>query len=145
MSEATGLNNLVRQLGGSFGVAIFASLLHRFSGQAKGALAVHVSSTDPAAVARLDGMSRALAQGSLDAQAAASRALMMLNGQISRQAAMLGFEKTFYCGGLLFLGAAPLVLLLDGKPKAPPQGSSPAQPSSATAEASHDPHMSLEI
>ena len=31
MGDATGLNNLVRQLGGSFGVAIFAALLDRYS------------------------------------------------------------------------------------------------------------------
>src|SRR5262249_19902807 len=48
MSDATGLNNLVRQLGGSFGVAIFASELGRYTREAKAALSAHVAVTDPA-------------------------------------------------------------------------------------------------
>jgi DHA2 family multidrug resistance protein len=112
MSEATGLNNLVRQLGGSFGVAIFASLLGRYTNQAKSALGAHVTSADPAVMARLAMMKHGLGSG-VDAQTATDRALRLLDFQVSGQAAMLGFERAFFLGGLLFFVSIPMVLLLD--------------------------------
>jgi DHA2 family multidrug resistance protein len=120
MSEATGLNNLVRQLGGSFGVAIFASLLGRFTNQARNTLVAHLTTSDPAVVARLRMMQRGLG-GGVDANTAMERALRALDGMVSGQAAMLGFDRAFLLGALLFIGAIPLVFMLgDGKYKAAP-------------------------
>ncbi len=113
MSDATGLNNLVRQLGGSFGVAIFAAALGRFSHQARAAVVAHLSVTDPEVQARLIAMQRALGRDGVDAATATARALHMLDMQVSGQAAMLGFEKAFYLAGLLFFAAIPFVVLLD--------------------------------
>jgi DHA2 family multidrug resistance protein len=115
MSEATGLNNLVRQLGGSFGVAIFASLLGRFTNQARGALIAHVTVGEPAAQERFQLMQRALGRG-VDVQTAAERAVRGLDAMVQGQAAMLGFDRAFFLGGLLFVVSMPLVLLLrDGR------------------------------
>jgi len=116
MSDATGLNNLVRQLGGSFGVAIFASELGRYSREARVALASHVSATDPVALARLDQISHRLGD---------ARALRVLDMQVRGQAAMLGFEKAFFVGGLMFFLGAPLVLLITA-PKTPAKASDKA-------------------
>jgi DHA2 family multidrug resistance protein len=118
MSEATGLNNLIRQLGGSFGVAIFASLLVRYTTQAKSVLGAHVSAGDPMVYGRVTAMARALAGPSGDQHAGLERALRMLDMQVGGQAAMLGFERAFFLGGLMFLASVPLVLLLgDGRYK----------------------------
>jgi DHA2 family multidrug resistance protein len=115
MSEATGLNNLVRQLGGSFGVAIFASLLGRFTNQARGALIAHVTVGQPAAQERFQLMQRALGRG-VDIQTAGERAVRGLDAIVQGQAAMLGFDRAFFLGGLLFVVSIPLVLLLrDGR------------------------------
>jgi MFS transporter, DHA2 family, multidrug resistance protein len=115
MSEATGLNNLVRQLGGSFGVAIFASLLGRYTNQARNALIAHVTSGDPNVYGQLRMMARGLGAG-VDAQTAGARALRALDGMVGGQAAMLGFDKAFFLGGLMFIVSMPLVFLLsDGR------------------------------
>src|SRR5580658_6030569 len=55
MGDATGLNNLVRQLGGSFGVAIFAALLDRYTIEARAGLVAHVPVGDPNVMQRLAG------------------------------------------------------------------------------------------
>jgi DHA2 family multidrug resistance protein len=109
MSDATGLNNLVRQLGGSFGVAIFASQLIHFMRQSKEALSAHIIVTDPAVQQRIAMMTKAL--GSPE------RALRVLDGQVSGQAAMLGFDKAFFAGGLLFFFGIPLVFLIKTPPR----------------------------
>ena len=53
--QGTGLYSLARQLGGSFGIATVASLLSRFTEQAREALRAHVNLADPGTVTRLDG------------------------------------------------------------------------------------------
>jgi DHA2 family multidrug resistance protein len=120
MSAATGLNNLVRQLGGSFGVAIFASLMGRFTRQAANVLASHVAVGDPLAYNRLAQTKAALVARGSDAVAAGDQALRLLDAQIRGQAAMIGFERAFFLGGILFFASIPMVLLMDdgrGRPK----------------------------
>jgi DHA2 family multidrug resistance protein len=124
MSEATGLNNLVRQLGGSFGVAIFASLLGRYTNQARNVLVSHVTAGSPLVTDRLHMMARGLG-GGVDAQTASDRALRMLDAVVTGQAAMLGFDKAFFLGGLMFIVSIPLVFLLaDGRQAAKSGGAS---------------------
>jgi DHA2 family multidrug resistance protein len=113
MSDATGLNNLVRQLGGSFGVAIFAALLSRYTTEARQGLIAHVAAGDPGVVARLAGMRAVLARGGADAALASRRALSMLDMQVSLQSSMLGFERAFFLAGIVFAASIPLVILLD--------------------------------
>jgi DHA2 family multidrug resistance protein len=122
MSAATGLNNLVRQLGGSFGVAIFASLMDRFTRQAATVLGSHVAAGDPLAYARLAQMKAALVARGMNTVAAGDQALRMLAAQVGGQAAMIGFERAFFLGGILFFASIPLVLLMDdgrGRANAP--------------------------
>jgi MFS transporter, DHA2 family, multidrug resistance protein len=113
MSAATGLNNLVRQLGGSFGTAIFASLLGRFANQARVSLVAHVAPGDPFVHARLTAMQSAFAAKGADTATAHQQALRLLDMQVSSQASMLGFGKTFFWGAILFFASIPLVLLMD--------------------------------
>jgi DHA2 family multidrug resistance protein len=113
MSDATGLNNLVRQLGGSFGVAIFAALLGRYSTEARVGLVAHVSAGDPAVLSRVEMMKSVFGRTGEGATVAAQRAMAVLDRQVGMQASMLGFERAFFLSGLVFLVSIPLVLLLD--------------------------------
>jgi DHA2 family multidrug resistance protein len=135
MSDATGLNNLVRQLGGSFGVAIFAALLDRYIVEARSSLVAHVPAGDPGVAQRLAGMQSVFLRAGVDGATAAQRALGMLEGMIGRQAGMLGFERAFFMSGLVFAASMPLVLLLDeGRAKA-----------KATKDQGHEEHMAIEV
>jgi DHA2 family multidrug resistance protein len=58
LAQGTGLYNLARQLGGSFGIAIAASIITRFTEQGREALRAHVNLAEPATRARLDGLVR---------------------------------------------------------------------------------------
>jgi DHA2 family multidrug resistance protein len=113
MGDATGLNNLVRQLGGSFGVAIFAALLDRYSTEARQGLIAHVAIGDPAVEARLTMVKGVFLRAGADAAGASQKALAMLDGQVGLQASMLGFDRTFFLAGLVFCISIPLVVLLD--------------------------------
>src|SRR5919199_3259366 len=53
LAQGTGLFNLTRQLGGSLGIAIMATLLSRFNTIEKATLGEHIVVGDPATQARL--------------------------------------------------------------------------------------------
>jgi DHA2 family multidrug resistance protein len=131
LTDATGLNSLFRQIGGSVGLAVFATLLDRYQLHARNALIAHVTPSSPAAVQRLAQLQAGLAARGLDLASAKAAALAALNGQVARQAAVLSFEKTFLLSGVLFLCVLPLLLFLKVNP--------------ATRRGGEKPHVEMEL
>lgn len=112
LSDATGLNSLLRQTGGSVGLAVFATLLARFSIKSRGDMLSHFSLSSPAMAARMAGIQRMLQARGLDALSARQNAARIIDGQLRQQAMMISFEKLFYLSGILFLCVLPLVFFL---------------------------------
>ena len=123
MADATGLNSLLRQVGGSIGLAIAATLLSRFAAEARTALIAHVSETSPAAVLRLNQTAGALAGRGADAQLSHRLALQSIDAIVNRQATLLAFDRVFLLAGITFLLVLPLLWFLKTpdtvEPKAP--------------------------
>lgn len=112
LADAAGMNSLLRQIGGSIGLAIFATLLSRYGIQATSALRDHVQPERLEVMARLAGAQAQAALHGIDPTAAHELALRSLAGATQRQGMVLAFEKLFLVGALLFLAVLPLVLLL---------------------------------
>src|SRR3989440_5068129 len=110
--NGTGLFNLMRQLGGSVGIAISATLVQRFTAIHRADLIANVTQFSEVTRERLAGiMARLIATGT-PAPLAESKALMVLNGQVTRQAMMLSFEQLFLLFGACFLLSLPLFVLM---------------------------------
>ena len=132
LTDATGLNSLLRQVGGSIGLAVFATLLANYQVEARHALIAHVTPGDPAVLQRLAQLQSGLAaRGGFDPTTAHGAALAALNGQVLQQAATLSFEKTFLISALLFLAVLPLLLFLKVNP--------------ATRRGGDKPHVEIEM
>ena len=113
LTDATGLNSLFRQIGGSVGLAGFATLLSRYQVHARHALVAHLTPENPLVAGRLAQLQAGLAsRGGYDAATAQQAALAALSGEVAQQAAVLSFEKVFLLSGLLFLSVLPLLLFL---------------------------------
>jgi len=112
LPDATGLNSLLRQTGGSVGLAVFATLMSRYATRARGGLLAAYDATRPAVAARLSGIQRMLEGRGLDPQSAHAAAARMLDGQLRQQSMVISFEKLFYLSGILFLLVLPLVFFL---------------------------------
>src|SRR5262249_25440023 len=69
LTDATGLNSLLRQIGGSLGLAAFATLLPHFVAAARSGVAAHIDPGRPEVAARLGALQSALAARGLDASA----------------------------------------------------------------------------
>lgn len=110
LAQGTGMFNLTRQLGGSLGIAISATLLSRFTAQSRALLAEHIVVGDPTTLARLDGISRALVAKGMNALSAKQQALMILDRQLQGQASVLAFSKLYLLSGIALMAALPLLL-----------------------------------
>ena len=111
VGAGSGFFNLTRQLGGTFGIAVLTVVLDHQHAVHRAQLVTHLNTTNPLLQQRLSAMGAWLG-GSQE------QALVLLNQQLERQAALLAYGDVFQLVGLVFLLAIPLVLLL-GKPNTP--------------------------
>ena len=109
--QGTGLFNLTRQLGGSLGIAVMATLLTRWTRSEKAILTEHVGAYDPDVVQRIAAMTRGLVARGVDPATAKQQALAILDGQIAQQASVLAFSKIYILSGILLCASLPLLLL----------------------------------
>jgi MFS transporter, DHA2 family, multidrug resistance protein len=120
--NGTGLFNLMRQLGGSVGIALSATLLQRFTAIHRADLAANITPYAEPTRERLAAITNSLlARGELPA-VAQTKAVAFLNGIVTKQALMLSFEQLFLLFGACFVLSLPLLLLMH-KSKGMPGGS----------------------
>lgn len=112
MGNATGIFNLLRNIGGSVGIAISATLLSRYSQFYQTSLVPQVTPYSPVVQARLAMLKSATMARGMDAVAAEKGAVAIIYGTLRRQAAMLAYNRIFFVVGLAFLIMIPLLLLL---------------------------------
>ena len=110
LAQGTGLFNLSRQLGGSFGIAIAATLLHRFSEQAMDGLRAHQSLYDPGTQAFLAALVQKFTALHGDATRAVAQANLVLYRLLYRQAQTLAATRLFLTMGIVFVCSLPLLL-----------------------------------
>ena len=112
IAPASGLYALLRQLGGSVGIASSATLYAQFQESNRGEMLHHISQFSDAATHRLAQLEQLMrSHGSSDA-VAHQKALLLLDGMLRKQAAMLAFEHLFLAFGVMMLAALPLLLLM---------------------------------
>ena len=113
VTAATGLYNLSRNIFGSVGIAISAAQLTAGMSRYHAMLAERVTIANAAAVSWLSTATAAMmARTGADAVTARKMALKLLDVTISRQAAVLSYNRVFVLVVILFVIALPLVLLL---------------------------------
>jgi DHA2 family multidrug resistance protein len=113
IGDAASLFNLMRNLGGSVGIAVTETLLARLRQEQLTILGSHVSAYSPGTRLTLEGLRQAfLARGS-DPATAAQQAHAALWRLVQGQAAMISYLELFRLLTLLMLLAIPLVPLLE--------------------------------
>ena len=112
MGNATSIFNLMRNIGGSIGVAFATSLLARQQQVHTAILTSHVSLYDPATRDRLAMMASGFRAAGADAVTAMRQATAALAGLVQQQAAMLAFVDVFRLLGVVFVAMVPLVFLM---------------------------------
>jgi len=112
MGNATGLFNLLRNIGGSVGIAVAATLLARYAQFYQNTLVDGVTPYSPVARQQLELLKQGTMIRGADAFTAEKTALALLYGTLQRQAGMLAYNHIFWVIGLAFLGVIPFLFLL---------------------------------
>jgi len=111
LAQGTGMFNLMRQLGGSLGIAVMATLLARFMSIEKSVLVEHVGASDPETLSRLSMIARGLIARGINPMIAQQQALAILDRQVTVQSSMLAFSTIYLYSGLVLIFGLPLLLL----------------------------------
>jgi DHA2 family multidrug resistance protein len=121
MGNATSVFNLMRNLGGSIGIATSATILDRSIQRNINILGSNVSDANPAVNSLLAGMRSNFILRGLDPTVAARRANAALFGIVQQQAMILSFIHVFRFMAIIFILMLPLILLM----KSPKRGKGP--------------------
>jgi DHA2 family multidrug resistance protein len=112
---------MMRQLGGSFGIAMINTYVaHRF-GSHRNDLISNISIYNPQATQRINGLTQYFAGKSGTLIEAQHKAMAVVNNGIDRQSFLMSYLDAYIFVGLLFVLAMPLLLVvLDRKKQAGP-------------------------
>jgi DHA2 family multidrug resistance protein len=111
-SNASAIINMMRNVGGSFGIALATTLLARRQQWHQNILVAHVSPFSPAYDATIQSLQQAFLAQSASAADALTQAQAALYAMVQKQASMLAFIDTFWLMGAIFLALVPMVLLM---------------------------------
>ena len=112
IAQGASLLNLMRQLGGSFGIAYLGTHLANQGAVHTNALVAHVAPGNPAFEARLATLQQALMAQGYDAARAQQGALKIIALNVKQQATVMSYNDAFILIGMAMLVVSPFVLLL---------------------------------
>jgi DHA2 family multidrug resistance protein len=127
LADATGLNSLLRQIGGSLGLAGFASLIPRITKHATVSLGAHLTPGRLEVMERFNLLTSSFRARGLDTATAQAAAGRVIGGIVGQQAAVITFDRLFLLSGILFLMVLPLLLLLKSPDHQAPNQAAPMQ------------------
>ncbi|MVT08555.1 DHA2 family efflux MFS transporter permease subunit [Chitinophaga tropicalis] len=109
--QGAALNNMMRQLGGSFGVAIVNTYLAQRNAVHRSDLVANITPDNPIATRRLADYTQYFAAKGATILDAKKKALGLIDAGITRQSNLLSFDDAYLLIGLVFLCSLPLLLL----------------------------------
>ena len=112
MGNATSIYNLMRNIGGSFGIATMTTFLARRGQVHQNQMIAHITPYDSTVRNMMHGMRGWFMAHGSDSVEATKKSMGAIYGMVQQQAALLSFVEAFWVMGVIFLGMLPLVLLL---------------------------------
>lgn len=111
LAQGTGMFNLFRQLGGSLGIAVMATLLAQLRSSERAHLVEHIATGAAATTERIAVIAHGVAARGVLPANAQRVALAIVDRQVDLQASMLAFSHIYLYSGFALLAALPLLAL----------------------------------
>ncbi len=119
VGQGTGMNNLMRQLGGSFGIAVLTTILQVQVGAFRNGLIPYVNPYNPVFQARFQALSGGFAAKGFSPGPAATMALRAIEGAVMNQAQLLTYNKIYLGSGIMMLCCIGLLFFFQTGKKKP--------------------------
>lgn len=118
IGEGAAFTGMMRQLGGSFGIALITTFISRFSQSHRVNLLANLDPTDFEVQQRINQMQASFIAKGFTPNEALGKAYQLLEGSVMKQATVLSYMDVFLYIGILFLACVPFVLMIkQGKNK----------------------------
>lgn len=112
MTQAVGLANMIRQLGGSVGIALINVFLTNKNAEVRGTMIGHVNQYDGASTERIASFTQNFISKGYSPGDAEIMAYKMMENLVSKQQALVSYNQGFFMVGMLILICIPIVLLI---------------------------------
>ena len=121
IGEGAAFTGMMRQLGGSFGIAIITTFLARFGQEHRVNLIGYLDPTRVAVQEKIHGLQNAFIAKGYSAEIALQKAFKVMELSVTKQSTVLSYMDVFLYLGVLFLFCIPFILLIKkGKNKVNP-------------------------
>jgi MFS transporter, DHA2 family, multidrug resistance protein len=118
IGEGAAFTGMMRQLGGSFGIAIITTFIARFGQQHRANLVSHLDITRTEVQDRVTALQRGFMSKGFSTDVALQKAYKVLDYGVTKQSTVLSYMDVFLYLGILFLVCIPIILLIkNGKTK----------------------------
>lgn len=118
IGEGAAFTGMMRQLGGSFGIALISTFITRFTQSHRVNLVSHEQVTDYAVQQRVHQLQQGFMARGFSSSEALNKAYAAMEGGVLKQATVLSYMDIFLYLGILFLICIPFILLVkEGKEK----------------------------
>jgi DHA2 family multidrug resistance protein len=112
IGEGAAFTGMMRQLGGSFGIAIITTFIARFNQEHRVNLVSHLDKTNFAVQQRVIQLQQGFMSKGFSTNESLNRAYQVMDYGVMKQSSVLTFVDIFYYLGILFLLCIPFVLLI---------------------------------
>jgi DHA2 family multidrug resistance protein len=119
MPQGAALNNMMRQLGGSFGISILNTYLARRMAVHRSDLVSNITEQNPIAVERISSLVKSFKLGGLGQEEAYVKALKIVDSTVQKQSLLLSYIDGYLLIAMLFVMAIPLLVLFAKRRKGP--------------------------
>ena len=111
------LNNMLRQIGGAFGIALANNYVTHQYAQHRSDLVTNLYTGSAALGERVNTLSHAIASRTGDLSDATNQAYQVINASVEKQSYYLAYLDTFHLIGIFFLVVLPLLFFMRTKKK----------------------------
>jgi DHA2 family multidrug resistance protein len=112
IGQAVGLSNMVRQLGGSVGIALINLFLIQKNAQVRGSMLGYVNDYSQQSVERMTAMKQNFLSKGFSMEQAEAMANRSMEGIVQRQQMLVSYDQGFFAVGLMVLIIFPVVLMV---------------------------------
>ena len=117
IGQGAAFTGMMRQLGGSFGIALITTFLSRQNIVHRTDLVSKLDFNNPAVQQRIQGMQNAFVNKGMASDVALKAAYSGMDRMVTKQSAVLSYMDVFLYLGILFLLCVPFVLMVKGNKK----------------------------
>ena len=112
LTAASGLYNVVRQISGSIGIALSATVLTSGENANRAIIMEHITAYSSRTTDTLNSLTQYFYMRGIDMVDAQGKALKTIEGMVMKQASMLSYNNVFFLIAVIFLFSIPMIFLI---------------------------------